>query len=56
MLIKVNKEILREVFYFLTAVILLLVVAEVIWPNSVLVYINLNYVVIIWILTWLLLL
>lgn len=56
MLIKVKKNILREVFYFLSAIILLLVLAEIIWPNSVLSYLNINYVIVLWVFTWFVLL
>jgi hypothetical protein len=56
MLIKVNKNILREIFYFLSAVLFLLVMSEIIWPNSVLSYLNINYVIVLWTFSWLLLL
>lgn len=56
MLIKYKKNLIREVFYFLTAVIILLVTAEIAWPNSVLAYLNMNYVIVLWVFSWLLLL
>lgn len=55
MLIKVKKNILREVFYFLSAVLLLFILSEIIWPNSILSYLNINYIIIFWVLSWLLL-
>jgi len=56
MLIKVKKNIILEIFYFLSAVLLLLIGSEIIWPNSVLAYLNINYVAVLWFLAWLLLL
>ncbi len=55
MLIKIKKNIFREFFYFLTATLLLLILAEIIWPSSILVYLNINYVVTLWAFFWLLL-
>ena len=56
MLIKIKKNILKEFFYFLSAILFLFILAEVIWPNSVLSYLNINYVIVLWVLSWLLLL
>jgi len=56
MLIKVNENILKEVFYFLSATLILFVLSELIWPNSILSYLNINYVVVLWAISWLLLL
>jgi hypothetical protein len=55
MFIKVKKTTLREFFYFLSAILLLFILLEIIWPNSVLAYINVNYIIILWVLSWLLL-
>lgn len=55
MLIKLKKEIARDVFYFLGAVLILFVASEVIWPNSILSYVNINYVFVLWVISWLLL-
>jgi hypothetical protein len=55
MLIKIKKNILREFFYFLSAVLLLCIGLEIIWPNSVLSYLNVNYLIILWVLSWLVL-
>ena len=40
--------IIRESFYFLTALAAVLIGMELIWPNIVLAYFNLNYLVVIW--------
>lgn len=55
MLIKIRKEIAVNVFYFFSAILFLFLVAEFIWPNSVLSYLNFNYVFVIWLFSWLLL-
>lgn len=55
MLIRVNKDIIKEVFYFLGAVLALFILAETVWPNSVLSYLNINYVFILWVISWFLL-
>jgi hypothetical protein len=53
MLIKVKKEIALNIFYFLSAVLFLFLVAELLWPNSVLSYVNLNYLFVLWLFSWL---
>jgi len=55
MLIKVKKNIVREMFYFWSAVLALFLVLESLWPGSVLAYLNINYLLIIWVTIWLLL-
>jgi hypothetical protein len=56
MVIKINKDIIKEVFYFLAAILVLFMLAEIVWPNSVLSYLNINYVIVLWVISWLLLL
>jgi hypothetical protein len=56
MKIKINKNILREIFYFLTATVLLLVAAEIAFPNSVLSYLDINWAIVLWFFSWILLL
>lgn len=52
--IKANKEkkfinnFFYELFYVLTAAILIFVILEIFWPGMVLAYLNLNYVLIFW--------
>jgi len=38
----------REIFYFFTALIILSIGLEIIWPNIILAYFNLNYVIVLW--------
>jgi hypothetical protein len=33
----------RELFYFLSALLLAFIILEIIWPNIILSYLNLNY-------------
>jgi hypothetical protein len=48
--------VIREVFYFLSALLALFVVLEIISPNIILAYFNLNYLFILWLADgWLLL-
>lgn len=51
MLIKGNKKIINEVFYFLGFTLALFILAEIIWPNSILSYLNLNYVFVLWVIS-----
>ena len=46
----------REFFYFLSALLISLIILEIIWPNIVLAYFNLNYLLIIYIIVALILL
>jgi hypothetical protein len=48
MLIKIKQKFGLDFFYFLTAVSLLFILAELIWPNIILVYFNINYLVVVW--------
>jgi len=34
----------REIFYFFSALLFILIILEVIWPNIVLAYFNINYI------------
>ncbi len=52
MRIKINKTILREILYFLTALLILFCALEIIWPNSVLSFLNVNVVVVVWLIVW----
>jgi len=38
----------REIFYFFTALIILSIGLEIIWPNIILAYFNLNYIIVLW--------
>lgn len=40
--------IFKELFYALTGALVIFVVMEIIWPGIVLAYININYVLISW--------
>jgi hypothetical protein len=43
--------ILQEIFYWLSGVLLLAIVLEIIWPQIILVYFNLNYLAVLWFLS-----
>lgn len=38
----------REIFYFFTALVVLSIGLEIIWPNIILAYLNLNYIIVLW--------
>lgn len=38
----------RELFYFFSFALLLFIGLEIIWPNIILVYFNLNYLLVLW--------
>jgi len=40
--------ILRELFYFFTVVIFVFFMTELFWPNFILAYFNLNYLILLW--------
>lgn len=40
------KIIIREIFYFFSFLLGLFILMEIIWPNIVLVYFNVNYLVV----------
>jgi len=48
--------IIRELFYFFTIVAVCSFVLEIIWPNIILAYFNLNYLLIIWLISGLIVL
>lgn len=39
---------LKELFYTLTGAVLIFVIMEILWPGIVLAYININWVLIFW--------
>jgi len=41
----------REIFYFFSAALLAGVILETFWPNMILAYFNLNYLLILWLLS-----
>ena len=44
-----NKNIIiQELFYFLSFTVLIFFGLEFIWPNFIIAYLNLNYLVILW--------
>jgi hypothetical protein len=47
------KRYSREFFYFLSALVVLGVLFELVWPNSVLAYLNFNYILVLWVIFWL---
>jgi len=38
----------REIFYFFSLALLVFICLEIIWPNIILAYLNLNYLFLIW--------
>jgi hypothetical protein len=38
----------REIFYFFSAALGVSVILELIWPNIILAYFNLNYLLVLW--------
>lgn len=48
--------IIKELFYFFTVLASVFIIMEVVWPNIILAYFNLNYLVIIWVISGLVLL
>jgi len=40
--------IIQELFYFLTVLVGVFIILEIIWPNIILAYFNLNYLIILW--------
>lgn len=50
------KKFWREFFYFLSALAAAFIILEIIWPNIILAYFNLNYLFLIYLITALFLL
>jgi hypothetical protein len=50
------KQITEETFYTLTGALVVFVLLEIIWPGIVLAYININWVLILWLINGMLLL
>lgn len=42
------KNIIKELFYVLTGALIIFSILEIIWPRLVLAYININWVLILW--------
>lgn len=40
--------VIRELFYFFTVLAAVFAIMEIIWPNIILAYFNLNYLLILW--------
>lgn len=52
---KINS-VLKEIFYVLTGALVVFAFLELVWPGVVLAYINLNWVLILWLLDGILIL
>jgi hypothetical protein len=50
------QEINREIFYFLAFLLGIFICLEIIWPNIILAYFNLNYLLVLWLAAGLILL
>jgi hypothetical protein len=46
-----GQLVIRELFYFFSVLTGVFVFLEIIWPNIILAYFNLNYLVIFWLIT-----
>lgn len=40
--------IIREIFYFFSILLAVFIILEIIWPNIILAYFNLNYLLVLW--------
>ena len=51
-----KKIIKQEIFYFLSSAMVLFVIMELLWPRVILAYLNLNWLLLVWLMTsvWLL--
>jgi hypothetical protein len=43
-----SNVVIKELFYFLSLFILIFSIAELIFPNFIIAYFNLNYVIVLW--------
>jgi len=41
----------REIFYFFSVALTLFIIMEMIWPNVILAYFNLNYLLVLWLIS-----
>lgn len=41
----------REVFYLLTAAVGIFIIMEICWPNLILAYFNLNWLILLWLIS-----
>lgn len=55
-MIKYTKIILKELFYVFTGALVIFMILELIWPRLVLAYININWVLIFWLIVGILIL
>lgn len=53
---QVFQVFILELFYFLSILLVVFVILELFWPRIILAYINLNYVLLIWLLNGIILL
>ena len=44
----ISQVIKREIFYFLSILLVVFVILEMIWPNIILAYLNLNWLLVLW--------
>lgn len=45
------KEYLQEIFYVLSGTLVIFYLLETVWPNLILAYLNVNWVLILWLFT-----
>jgi hypothetical protein len=53
---KKQPVIIRELFYFFTSLGAVFIILEIIWPNIILAYFNLNWLLVLWLMVGLILL
>lgn len=46
-----SRLVIRELFYFFTALTGVFITMEIIWPNIILAYFNLNYLLLLWLMS-----
>ncbi len=46
-----SRLIIREIFYFLSLLLALFIILEIIWPNIILAYFNLNWLLVLWLIS-----
>lgn len=43
-----KRTITREIFYFCSLLLAVFIIMEIAWPNIILAYFNLNYLILLW--------
>jgi len=51
-----SRVIRQEIFYFLAILLAVFIVLEMLWPNIILAYLNLNWLLVLWLISGIILL